>query len=120
MTSETFVEVAEAVAPTWERRRADVELLFGPVREWMLRELAPRDGDTVLELAAGAGDTGLRRRRASWRARPADLERPLAMLDAARGAEGELSAPRRCGLRGAVGASQVAVHARVRGSGRAP
>jgi SAM-dependent methyltransferase len=50
--------IAEAIAPTWERRRADVERLAGPVREWMLRELSPRPGDTVLELAAGAGDTG--------------------------------------------------------------
>lgn len=51
-------EVAEAIAPTWERRRADVEQVSTPVREWMLRELSPRAGDTVLELAAGIGDTG--------------------------------------------------------------
>jgi ubiquinone/menaquinone biosynthesis C-methylase UbiE len=50
--------VAEAIAPTWERRRADVEEVSTPVREWMLRELSPRAGDTVLELAAGVGDTG--------------------------------------------------------------
>ena len=35
-----------------------VEEVCAPVREWMLRELAPRPGDTVLELAAGIGDTG--------------------------------------------------------------
>jgi ubiquinone/menaquinone biosynthesis C-methylase UbiE len=51
-------EIAEAIAPTWERRRADVEAAMTPVREWMLRELSPRAGDTVLELAAGVGDTG--------------------------------------------------------------
>jgi ubiquinone/menaquinone biosynthesis C-methylase UbiE len=51
-------EIAEAIAPTWERRRADVEEVSTPVREWMLRELSPRAGDTVLELAAGVGDTG--------------------------------------------------------------
>jgi ubiquinone/menaquinone biosynthesis C-methylase UbiE len=51
-------EVAEAIAPTWERRRADVEEVSTPIREWMLRELSPRPGDTVLELAAGVGDTG--------------------------------------------------------------
>jgi ubiquinone/menaquinone biosynthesis C-methylase UbiE len=51
-------EIAEAIAPTWERRRAEVEALAAPVREWMLRELSPRAGDTVLELAAGVGDTG--------------------------------------------------------------
>jgi SAM-dependent methyltransferase len=51
-------EIAEAIAPTWERRRADIEETATPVREWMLRELAPHAGDTLLELAAGTGDTG--------------------------------------------------------------
>jgi ubiquinone/menaquinone biosynthesis C-methylase UbiE len=51
-------DVAQAIAPTWERRRADIETVTVPVREWMLRELAPQPGDTVLELAAGVGDTG--------------------------------------------------------------
>jgi len=46
------------IAPTWERRRAEVEEVSRPVREWMVRELGPRDGDTVLELAAGLGETG--------------------------------------------------------------
>lgn len=51
-------EIAQAIAPGWERRRAFVEEVSAPVREWMIRELAPRPTDTVLELAAGAGDTG--------------------------------------------------------------
>ena len=51
-------EVAEAIAPTWERRRPEIEEVATPVRAWMLRELRPRDGDTVLELAAGVGETG--------------------------------------------------------------
>lgn len=51
-------QIAEAIAPTWERRRAKVEEIATPVREWMVRRLAPGEGDTVLELAAGAGDTG--------------------------------------------------------------
>ena len=51
-------EVAEAIAPTWERRRAEVEQASEPVRAWMLQELRPRQGDTVLELAAGVGETG--------------------------------------------------------------
>jgi ubiquinone/menaquinone biosynthesis C-methylase UbiE len=54
----TVLEVARALAPGWERRRAHIEETVSPVREWMLREIAPREGDTVLELAAGAGDTG--------------------------------------------------------------
>jgi ubiquinone/menaquinone biosynthesis C-methylase UbiE len=51
-------EIAEAIAPGWERWRARIEEVTTPVREWMLKELAPRSGDTLLELAAGAGDTG--------------------------------------------------------------
>jgi SAM-dependent methyltransferase len=58
MRSETIYEVAEAIAPTFERRRAEVEQLSAPVREWMLRKLALHQGDIVLELAAGVGDTG--------------------------------------------------------------
>lgn len=50
--------VAEQIAPTWERRRGDVEEVMAPVRAWMTRELRPQPGDTVLELAAGVGDTG--------------------------------------------------------------
>jgi SAM-dependent methyltransferase len=51
-------DIAEAIAPSWERRRAEIEDLARPVRQWLLRALAPAEGDTVLELAAGVGDTG--------------------------------------------------------------
>ena len=52
------LRVSEAIAPTWERRRGEVETVAKPVREWILRELAPQPGETVLELAAGVGETG--------------------------------------------------------------
>jgi SAM-dependent methyltransferase len=51
-------QVAEAIAPTWERRREFVEGVCAPVRQWLVRELAPAGGETALELAAGVGDTG--------------------------------------------------------------
>lgn len=54
----TILEVATALAPGWERHRARIEEAVAPVREWMLGGLAPRPGDTLLELAAGAGETG--------------------------------------------------------------
>ena len=55
---DSIYEIAEAIAPTWERRRAEIEAASAPVREWLMGELRPREGDTVLELAAGVGDTG--------------------------------------------------------------
>jgi ubiquinone/menaquinone biosynthesis C-methylase UbiE len=55
---EAVYEVAEALAPTWERRRGDIESVAAPMRDWMVRELRSSEGDTVLELAAGIGDTG--------------------------------------------------------------
>jgi ubiquinone/menaquinone biosynthesis C-methylase UbiE len=52
------LEAWEAMAPGWERRRAQLEEAMTPVRDWLVRELAPKPGDTVLELGAGPGDTG--------------------------------------------------------------
>jgi SAM-dependent methyltransferase len=51
-------EIWEAMAPGWERWRAQLEEALTPVREWLIRELASRPGETVLELGAGVGDTG--------------------------------------------------------------
>ena len=53
-------EIAEAIAPSWERRQAEIEGTSAPVREWLIGALAPRPGETVLELAAGVGETGFR------------------------------------------------------------
>lgn len=51
-------ETAEQLAETWASRRAQIEETCTPVREWMVTELKPFPGATVLELAAGVGDTG--------------------------------------------------------------
>jgi SAM-dependent methyltransferase len=56
----TVLELANALAPGWERWRARIEDSAAPVREWMIDQLAPRPGDTVLELAAGVGETGFK------------------------------------------------------------
>ena len=54
----TSHDIWDAMAPGWERRGAQLAMALSPVREWLLKELAPRPGDTVLELGAGVGDTG--------------------------------------------------------------
>jgi len=54
----TSYEISQAIAPGWHRRRSQLETAMAPVRAWMVAELAPQDGAIVLEVAAGAGDTG--------------------------------------------------------------
>jgi len=51
-------EAWERMAGGWEMAVERIEASATPVREWLLRELAPRRGDVVLELAAGPGETG--------------------------------------------------------------
>ena len=46
-------------APGWARRREDVQRAALPVSEWLIDAIEPQPGQTVLELAAGPGDTGL-------------------------------------------------------------
>jgi ubiquinone/menaquinone biosynthesis C-methylase UbiE len=48
-----------AVAPGWYKQREEIWKVSHPVSEWMIKKLNPQPGDTVLELAAGLGDTGL-------------------------------------------------------------
>ena len=48
-----------AVAPGWHARREELWKASRPVSEWMVGRLDPQPGNTVLELAAGMGDTGL-------------------------------------------------------------
>jgi ubiquinone/menaquinone biosynthesis C-methylase UbiE len=54
----TSLENWETMAAGWERRRASIESGSAAVAEWLIRELAPQQGQTILELAAGPGDTG--------------------------------------------------------------
>jgi ubiquinone/menaquinone biosynthesis C-methylase UbiE len=57
------LKVWEAMAPGWERWRVHLEQGVAPVHDWLIRELAPRPGDTVLELASGTGDLGFKAAR---------------------------------------------------------
>lgn len=78
-------DIADKIAPTWEKRRPQIEEYATPVRQWMLRELDPQEGDTLLELAAGVGETGFEAAETiggSGRLITSDLS--PAMLDAAR------------------------------------
>jgi ubiquinone/menaquinone biosynthesis C-methylase UbiE len=49
----------ERAAAGWERERAFVSRATRPLTRWLEDALAPRPGETLLELAAGPGDTSL-------------------------------------------------------------
>jgi ubiquinone/menaquinone biosynthesis C-methylase UbiE len=51
--------VWNAMAPGWEAFRQDLWELSRPVSEWLVDRLDVRPGQTILDLAAGVGDTGL-------------------------------------------------------------
>lgn len=52
-------KVWEAVAPGWERHRAVVFEQMREVSERLVDATGARDGDTILELTAGPGETGM-------------------------------------------------------------
>ena len=63
----TSREVWEAMAPGWERWRAQLAEALTPLREWLVSALGPRPGETVLELGAGPARPGSKRRGSSVR-----------------------------------------------------
>ena len=80
----------DAVAPGWERWRARIDAAMAPVREWMIGELAPTPGQTILELSAGLGDTGFRAAEiVGDRGRVISTDLAPAMLEGARRAAAE-------------------------------
>jgi ubiquinone/menaquinone biosynthesis C-methylase UbiE len=46
-------------AAGWESRRDSLRTATMPVSAWMIDAIDPQPGETLLELAAGTGDTGL-------------------------------------------------------------
>jgi ubiquinone/menaquinone biosynthesis C-methylase UbiE len=50
--------VWDAMAPGWETGRQDLWEFSRPVSEWLIERLGARPGQTILDLAAGLGETG--------------------------------------------------------------
>ena len=50
--------VWDAVAPAWERNRQRLFESLRAVSQWLVDKVDPRAGKTILELAAGPGETG--------------------------------------------------------------
>ena len=63
MDPDTFRDEAlrqwEGAAAGWEARREALQSVTQPISVWMVEHLGPQPGHTILELAAGPGDTGL-------------------------------------------------------------
>lgn len=51
--------VWDAMAPGWEAGRGDLWAFSRPVSEWLIERAGPRAGETLLDVAAGVGETGL-------------------------------------------------------------
>lgn len=55
---ERIRSVWDAMAPGWETGREDLWEFSRPVSEWLIERLDPRPQQTILDLAAGLGETG--------------------------------------------------------------
>src|SRR5215208_3019413 len=53
------LDIWEQMATAWDADRSWVWESSRPVGEWLVEALDPRPGETMLELAAGVGDTGI-------------------------------------------------------------
>jgi len=90
----------ERSAAGWERRRAAQQRAAQPVSVWLVEHVRPQPGHRILELAAGAGDTGLL---------AAELVQPGGSVLITDGAEGMVEVARRRARE--VGARGVEVRA---------
>src|SRR5437763_17133336 len=57
-------EIWQAMAAGWDRERSWIWEVSRAVSEEMLKAIAPEPGQTILELAAGTGETGFAAARA--------------------------------------------------------
>jgi SAM-dependent methyltransferase len=78
----------ESLAQPWERERRLLGRATRPVSEWLVDRLDPQPGQTVLELAAGVGETGFL--AAQRGARLISSDRSASMVEAAQRVAREL------------------------------
>jgi SAM-dependent methyltransferase len=81
----------QSAAAGWEREREAVQSALAPLSDWMLAALGPVPGQTLLELGAGTGETGLlAAQRVGPSGRVVVTDRSTAMLEAAQRRAAEL------------------------------
>lgn len=79
----------DSQAPNWYEQRQSLLRDSLPVHEWLVEQLAPKDGQRILEIAAGTGDTGLLAapRLGSGRLLSTDISPDMVQAARKRGAE---------------------------------
>ena len=55
---ETSLQTWDRMAPGWEDRREWLLSFTGAINEWLVDQVGPQPGDSVLDVAAGTGDLG--------------------------------------------------------------
>lgn len=87
-------KVWDKMAQGWDINREYMWETSKPVGEWLVEKLAPRDGQTILELAAGVGDTGfVAARLVGAEGRLISTDFAPSMVDGARRRADELGIP---------------------------
>jgi ubiquinone/menaquinone biosynthesis C-methylase UbiE len=78
-------DIGDLVAGGWERHRVHLFESQRPVSDWLVAQVDPRAGQTILELAAGPGETGfLAADRVGPKGRVISTDLSPRMVDAAR------------------------------------
>lgn len=93
MTSEATERVRkdwDSLANNWYEQRASLLAASRPIHEWLVEHLEPRDGQRVLEIAAGPGETGFLAAKQLGTGRLLSTDISPAMVDAARRRGAEL------------------------------
>ena len=93
MTETTINQVRQdwdAQANNWYAQRESLLAASRPIHEWLVEHLEPRDGQTVLEIAAGPGDTGFLAAPRLGTGRLVSTDLAPSMVDAARKRGAEL------------------------------
>jgi ubiquinone/menaquinone biosynthesis C-methylase UbiE len=79
------VENEQFLAEAWERHRRHLFEGARPISDWLVEQIDPRPGQTILELAAGPGETGfLAAERVGAEGRLISTDISAGMVDAAR------------------------------------
>jgi ubiquinone/menaquinone biosynthesis C-methylase UbiE len=79
------------MAPGWERARSYLAGIAGHVTEWLVDNVDAREGDTILDIAGGAGDNGfVAARRVGPSGKVIETDFASQMVEAARRGAAEL------------------------------